>query len=474
MGNRAGFRVYLLVFILILAAGFSFGCRKWSNPSSLADNISPDLQDATNPQVAMNATGYGVVVWEQSDSINSQIYKSEFVNGAWTNTKLTDNISPAGRNAYSPRIAINAAGYAVIVWTQLDGLNFRIFKSERTNGVWTNPYSLSDSISPAGTDAYYPRAAINGNGDILITWHQFDGTSYQVFKSEKINGTWVNPTSLTANICTDGSNAYYPVAAMNDNNEALVVWEQTDGVNYQIFKSEKRNGIWKNPSSIKDDISPDSTDAYYPQAAMNSTGDAIITWEQFDGFRYQTFFSRYTTGEWIHPASVSDNISPDAGNAYYPQVVMNDKGSAVITWEQEVDNGLVRIFKSDLRSGKWSHPRNVTDSLSIAGTSAWLPQAAMDSAGNAIITWYQSDADGKFQIFKSEYSASTRMDSPFMQWSRPSGLTDNISPDFQDAKVPQPAMSDSGNAVIVWQQSDGAKTQIFKSEYLNAQVSVNP
>ena len=50
--------------------------------------------------------------------------------------------------------------------------------------VWTHPANLNDNISLDGTDAFTPVIAANNNGHILIAWVQSDGTHDQVFKSE--------------------------------------------------------------------------------------------------------------------------------------------------------------------------------------------------------------------------------------------------------------------------------------------------
>ncbi|MCX6999632.1 MAG: hypothetical protein NT106_04965, partial [Candidatus Sumerlaeota bacterium] len=75
--------------------------------------------------------------------------------------------------------------------------------------------------------------------------------------------------------------------------------------------------------------------------------------------------------------------------------------------------------------------------------------------GNAIIVWCQSDGSYN-QIFKSEYRGHV--------WTHPSSLSNNISPNGQNAENPQVAMDNNDNAIIVWHQID-VLTQIFKSEY---------
>ncbi len=79
----------------------------------------------------MNAAGDAVVVWWQSDGSYKQIFKSEYRSGAWTHpASLSDNVSPDGQSTYRPQVAVNASGDAVIVWQQSDGTYLQIFKSE--------------------------------------------------------------------------------------------------------------------------------------------------------------------------------------------------------------------------------------------------------------------------------------------------------------------------------------------------------
>jgi hypothetical protein len=129
----------------------------------------------------MDAGGNAVITWEQTvDGSNLQIFKSEYQDGAWTHPEgLDDNISPDG-DAYNNQVAMDAGGNAVIVWES----NSRIFKSEYRSGAWTHPEGLDDNISPDGEDANFPQVAMGAGGNAVIVWPQHDGTRLQIFKSE--------------------------------------------------------------------------------------------------------------------------------------------------------------------------------------------------------------------------------------------------------------------------------------------------
>ncbi|MBF0361356.1 MAG: hypothetical protein HQK49_10105 [Oligoflexia bacterium] len=450
-----------LAAILNKKSPFNYGAiifdrlRAWTHPASLSDNISLD-EDASLPAVAMDKNGNAIITWYQSDGVTEQIFKSEYRNGSWTHpTSLSDNISPDGQDADLPAVAMDNNGNAIITWHQSNGSNNQIFKSEYRNGSWTHPTSLSDNISTDGQDAYSPVVAMDNNGNAIISWRQSDGSKLQIFKSEYRNGSWTHPTSLSNNISPDGQDASSQKVAIDDNGNAIITWVQLDGSKWQIFKSEYRNGSWTHPTSLSDNISLDGQNTDWPVVAMDNNGNAIITWRQLDGSKYQIFKSEYRNGSWTHPASLSDNISPDGQDVLTPIVAIDNNGNAIITWRQS-DGSKQQIFKSEYRNGSWTHPASLSDNISPDGQDAITPIVAMDNNGNAIITWRQSDGSNS-QIFKSEYRNGS--------WTHPASVSDNISPDGQDAITPMVAMDNNGNAIITWRQSDGSKNQIFKSEY---------
>lgn len=158
---------------------------------------------------------------------------------------------------------------------------------------------------------------------------------------------------------------------------------------------------WKNPVDLSDNISPNGTDASICEVAMDDNGNAIIVWNQNDGYCNQIFKSEYRDGVWMHPSSLWDNISLNGAYADFPEVAMGDNGSAIIVWSQSDGSYSEQIFKSEYHDGVWAHPANFADNISPDGTDAEFPQVAMDDNGNAVIVWRQSDGHS-LQIFKSE------------------------------------------------------------------------
>jgi len=430
----------------------------WTYPSGLSDSISPVGLSADLPQVAMDNSGNTIIVWLQSDGSNLQIYKSEYRNGAWTHpANLGDYISPHGQDCTAPKVAMDNNGNAIIVWRQFDGASFQVFKSEYRSGLWTNPSSLADNISPDGQDVVdTPSVAMNDNGNAIIVWTQFTGANFHVFKSTYSAGAWTNPANLADNISPNGTDAVNPEVAIDNHDAEIIVWLQDDGSKAQVFKSEYRGGVWTHPANLADNISPNGQNADSPQVAMDDNGDAIIVWPQMDGSKLQTFKSEYRGGVWTHPANLADNISPNGQDVAFPEVVMSDTGRAIIVWS-ESDGSDAQLFISEYDGSSWVHPSSLSDNISPDGEAVDSFHVAMDSSGDdAIIEWTQGDG-ANLQLFKSEYMSGI--------WTYPSGLSDNITPDGQDAAFSAVAMNSSSNVVIVYTQNDGSAFRVYKAEY---------
>lgn len=435
---------------------------RWVHPLSLVDNISPDGQGASDVSSAIDAQGNALVVWRQSDGTNQQVFKSEYTARGWSHpVDLFDNISPDGQSAEEPCVAMNAAGEAIIAWSQHDGTHLQVFVSERRNGSWILPADLTDSISPPGRNAADVGVAMDDNGDAIVVWSQSDSANQlQIFKSEHRGGKWSYPSDLDDNISPDGQSVWPASVAMDNLGNAIITWPQEDGANWRIFKSEFRNSEWTHPTTLVDSISPDGENAWFPSLAMDDTGEAIIIWPQFDGFDLQLFMSEYRGGVWRHPLDLFDNISPDGEYTYGPTVAMDNNRNAIIAWYQS-DGTNSQIFMSEYRNGLWTHPQDLYDNInpdppspSVPGATA--PHAAMADNGEAVIVWSQSDGSC-FQIFKREFREA--------QWFEPFDVSNNISPAGESTYEPHVVTNDMGETLVVWRQSDGSHSQAFKSEF---------
>ena len=133
---------------------------------------------AFDPQVALDADGNAVAVWHQSDGTRRNIWANRFTpSGGWGTAELieTDNVG----DAFSPQVALDANGYGLAVWYQSDGTR---------ENIWANRFTPSDGWGAAelietdnAGNARRPQVALDANGYGLAVWSQSDGTRENVW-----------------------------------------------------------------------------------------------------------------------------------------------------------------------------------------------------------------------------------------------------------------------------------------------------
>jgi hypothetical protein len=162
-----------------------------------------------------------------------------------------------------------------------------------------------------------------------------------------------------------------------------------------------------------------------------------------------TFFTR--DGAWDTDLRIDTNET--ANDPASPHVAMGPNGNGIAVWAQ-MTNTQYSILASRYISGTgWAASELLeTDDTNMA---LW-PKVAIDSAGNAICVWAQ--VSGSYlSVFANRYTEEGG-------W----GGAEPIHPAATgDADAPQIAINPSGNAICVWQQSNGTTNSIWANTYIS-------
>ena len=98
----------------------------------------------------------------------------ELVGGTW---QAPVDLSQAGQDASPPQLAVDARGDAVAVWVRYDGNFFIMQASVRpAGGAWRKPIDLS----APGQSAHEPQVAVDPQGDGVAIWDRLNGTNQLV------------------------------------------------------------------------------------------------------------------------------------------------------------------------------------------------------------------------------------------------------------------------------------------------------
>jgi hypothetical protein len=146
-----------------------------------AERIETDgTGSAYRPQVAVDASGNAVVVWYQWDGTRDSIWSNRWTpSGGWGTAERIE--TDDAEDARGPQVAIDAIGDAVAVWQRFDTT---LDRQERRASVWSNRWTPSggwgtaERINTEDADTFrgtYPQVAVDAIGNAVAVWSQSSG-----------------------------------------------------------------------------------------------------------------------------------------------------------------------------------------------------------------------------------------------------------------------------------------------------------
>jgi len=254
----------------IYAAASPAGSGRWSAPLTL-DGPGP----LEAPVVAVSPNGSAVAAWLRT--VSGGVLTAEYsvvmaavrsAQGVWGRpVSLGSEYEPplegsANTHAPGPRVAINKAGEAIVVWQHLAGNTIQP-EADALNPKtmrWGSPQPIARSY------AIDPNVALDAAGDATVAWSA--PVNRVMTSSRRLAGrcSWTPPRTLLKTQL----NIPFPQVAVNPSGATVIVWEGP--VRAAVRPSP--GGAWQRTATL----SP--AEGGVPQVALDAQGDAAVTWEQ--------------------------------------------------------------------------------------------------------------------------------------------------------------------------------------------------
>jgi hypothetical protein len=368
----------LVAALLAGAVAATPASAAWSAPFAL----SSSGQNATNPQVAVDDDGEAVFVWERVDASGDLRIQARARSAAGALSPV-QTLSDAGEDASLPQVAVDAVGDAVFTWRRFDGTNNRIQARARSA---SGTLSAVQTLSTSGRNADMPQVAVDTTGDAVFTWSRFDGTNWRAqVRARSAAGT----LSAVKHLSPIGQNAYYPHVAVDADGDAVFVWERFDGANWRAQAVARSAAGTLSPVQT---LSAAGESALFPQVAVDDDGDAVFTWRRFDGsgdFCCWRAQARARSAAGI--LSAVQTLSSSGQPAFDPHVAVDADGDAVFAWVREDGSGTFCCFRAQAKARSAAGTLSGVQTLSEAGQNAQSARVAVDADGDAVFTWERSD-----------------------------------------------------------------------------------
>lgn len=305
----------------------------------------------------------------------------------------------------------------------------------------TGNWGAATLIETGAGEAVFPRISMDGSGNAIAVWTQLTGTRWRIYANRFVRGTgWETETLIE----TGAGEAGAPQVAMDGNGNAVALWHRRDGGVFNIYANRYVPGEGWGTETLIDTA---EGDAYLPQVAMDDGGNAVVVWQQRDGTIWSIYANRYVPGAGWGTATL---IEAGEGDAYSPRVGMDGGGNAIAVWWQR-DGAAWNVFANRYVPGTgWG----TGSPIKTGSEDAWDVHVAVDELGNAVAVWQQWDGM-IWSVFANRYVVGSG-------W----GTETIIENGPGDVDLVDVAVDKLGNAVAVWTQKTGTDWQVHTNLYI--------
>lgn len=374
--------------------------------SATGVGISDTSGNSVGPKIVVDSSGYPIVAWQDSTSGDNEIYVKQWNVSDWVEmgagAASGGGISNNSGNSEGISIVLDTSGYPVVAWDDDSSGNDEIYIKRWNGSSWVEigaGSATGSGISNTAGGSHIPSVAIY-QGNPIVTWQEGAGIVYV----RRWNGSsWINVGSPFG-----GSIAYGPKIAVDGAGDPVVAWENYNGSNYQLYVRKWNGSSWVemgSGSASGGGISsvPYPYNAEWPQIAIDGSGNPIVVWVDGRSGDKETYIKRWNGSSWVEIGSGSASgggISNNGGDSDSVKVSTDSSGNPIVAW---MDNtvGSWRTYLKYWSGSAWLELGTGSatgNGLFFTTGSTPFPSISTDSSGIPFVVW-QDNSSGNYEIY---------------------------------------------------------------------------
>lgn len=328
-----------------------------------ADSVSGETFLPASADVAVAGNGSAVATW----IAGGRVMASSASHGVWGPAKY---VSDPGETVSSPSAAVNDQGDAVVTWGQLDNTDHnRLAVSRRKADLAWDGRSY---IDPPVDKSVSGKADIglDATGTLRAAYVATDGGTFNQVRvsSQSRDSKTFGTTNLS------DTESFMPSLAVNPAGTVQVAWYDAEGAESQILTRRLPAGstTW----TAADDAGTLGSHLAETDTAINATGFATIAFvRNFNGVSYASATKVQPTGS----VGGSTFASPTEVDASQVSIALNSSGSALLSWVADGATDEIGYATRTL-AGSW-----VRDEINAPVASPQEPRSALADNGTRVI-----------------------------------------------------------------------------------------
>ncbi len=313
----------------------------WDTPHRVS---SPAAEgNAQLPDLGMDQSGNAIAVWQQGDgrSTRTDGWAAQYSAGsaAWSAPTM---VSDGSNSAHSLHVAVNASGQGLLAWEQERG-NGSALVSQPTDiwvrmlspgAGWASPGLVNARAGKVNTAYVYGSLAlaVNAKGAAAVLWSQRLLPALPMVVDAALYSPATGWQDAASIVLASTEDCHDPVVALDDAGNALAVWQQqTDYGAYGGSNRYVAGQGWGTPGHFVDSRLGDT---FLPNLAMDAGGNATVVWYRWSGTNaIDLMINRFTPDQgWADATVFAPAGSAGSMALALPHVVANAAGQTLVVW----------------------------------------------------------------------------------------------------------------------------------------------
>ena len=298
----------------------------------------------------------------------------------------------------------------------------------------------------------------DGSGGAIITWADLrNGNDYDIY-AQRINSSGVTQWSVVGGvpICVVTDNQSNPKIAGDGAGGAIITWEDRRNNNYDIYAQYIENTGIVHMTTNGVAVCSAAQNQLYPNIVRDDLGGAIITWEDLrNSTDYDIYAQHIDVLGNVYWGADGTAICSAANNQLYPTLVSDGSGGAIITWEDIRNSTNYKTYAQHIDifgTVSWG-----TDGTAIcsAANNQLIPTLVSNGAGGAIITWDDDRNTNNYDIYAQDINSAGAV-----QWTTDGTAVCTVG---GTQNYPTLTSDGAGGAIITWEDNRNGNIDIYAS-----------
>ncbi|GIV27413.1 MAG: hypothetical protein KatS3mg027_1227 [Bacteroidia bacterium] len=432
------------MFVILLLPASLIG--QWSNNSSVNNVICNQMYHQQNAKIVADGVGGAVIVWEDyrndPTQTNADIYAQRIDKNGYIKW-ATNGIPVCNNTAHQSNPNIDFVnGKIVVIWNDYRNGNADIYAQmidTSGNVLWTANGVPVISKSAGQKDG---KVIMDASNNVYVAYQDSSAGHWDIY-AQKLNSSGVQQWgSNGAVVCNAGNNQINPRLELVSGGGIYVVWQdKRNGVDYDIYAQKidaNGNRQW---NVANNGIWVCSTVGTQSNPKIEPFGTGFITaWQDLRNGGDYDIYAQYIDNNGLAQWTSNGKLICNAlDNQSAIDMKNNNVDGAYIVWKDKRNTNYYDIYMQKvLYNGNIGWTGNGIV-ISNANYDQINPNIDVDNSGNALVVWQDSSA-GSWDVYAAKVNTSGSV-----LWTT---VVCNASENQTD---PKNVSDNSGGTIVVWQ-----------------------